>query len=103
MQAKTCLYSISGTANTACAMTQGVIASTVYVHTQEEIASTAYGRPQAEFSQIFPVEHLQKTVCIRVIIPLTPFAKISSFCMKISISMYAFSAIWKLTDKAKTK
>lgn len=38
MQAKTCLYSISGAASTVCVMTQGIIAS--------------------RFSQIFPVEYL---------------------------------------------
>ncbi len=82
MQDKTCLYSISGAASTACVMTQGVIASTACVYTHDEIASTAYGRPQAEFSQIFPVEYLQKLACIRGIVPLAPFAKTSKLLLE---------------------
>ena len=59
VQAKTRLHSISGTASTACVMTQGVI------------ASTACGRPQALFLQIF---HEEKSVKIahKGKIPLTP-------------------------------
>ena len=70
VQAKTRLYSNTGIASTACVMTQG------------EIASTAYGHPQAEFSQIFPVEYLQKLACIRGIVPLAPFAKTSKLLLE---------------------